>query len=113
MTYADQLVNHLAAVLYAERQSPPRPHFQLSVTVGITDYALLLAIADLANDLRQALVWHFDAANLPADVTLTETELYPLLEDFQGRRHILDIFDADARTVKFQSPADDSLSHDQ
>lgn len=100
MTYADQLVNRLVAALSAER--PPQaqaPQAGIFVTVGATDYQLLIAIADLANDLRHGLVQHFGVRDLPATISLTESELYPLLEDYEARRTALDVFDADARTV--------------
>jgi len=99
MTYADQLVNRLVFQSPADdsfsAERPPQA--DLFVTVSATDYLLLLAIADLANELRHGLVQHFDARDLPTAVVITESELYPLLEDYEARRSVLDVLDGDAR----------------
>lgn len=95
MTYTDTLVQRISAILAGQ----PTPTTALAINVGITDYSLLLAVADLANQLRHALVRHFDAANLPTSITIIEAELYPLLCDFEERRTSLDPFDADARII--------------
>lgn len=99
MTYAEKLINHLAATVSADRLPQAQPQAMPFATVGATDYLLLTAIADLANELRHGLVQHFAAQDLPAAVVLTESELCPLLEDYEARRSTLDILDADARTV--------------